>query len=29
VGQLGFGLVRTGDVDNELDAVVIVGADAS
>jgi LCP family protein required for cell wall assembly len=29
VSQLGFGLVRTGAVDNEVDAVVIVGADAS
>ncbi len=29
VGQLGFGLVRVGEVDNGYDAVVIVGADAS
>jgi len=29
VGQLGFGVVQFGSVDNEYDAVVIVGADAS
>jgi LCP family protein required for cell wall assembly len=29
VGQLGFGVVQYGTVDNEIDAVVIVGADAS
>jgi LCP family protein required for cell wall assembly len=29
VGQLGFGVVQFGSVDNEFDAVVIVGADAS
>jgi hypothetical protein len=29
IGQLGFGVVRYGTVDNEYDAVVIVGSDAS
>jgi LCP family protein required for cell wall assembly len=29
IGQLGFGVVRHGTVDNGYDAVVIVGADAS
>jgi hypothetical protein len=29
IGQLGFGVVRYGAVDNGYDAVVIVGADAS
>ena len=29
VGQIGFGVVQTGAVDNGYDAVVIVGADAS
>jgi LCP family protein required for cell wall assembly len=29
IGQLGFGVVRYGTVDNGYDAVVIVGADAS
>lgn len=29
IGQIGFGVVQTGTVDNGYDAVVIVGADAS
>lgn len=29
VGQIGFGVVQIGTVDNDYDAVVIVGADAS
>jgi LCP family protein required for cell wall assembly len=29
IGQLGFGVVRYGTVDNDYDAVVIVGSDAS
>jgi hypothetical protein len=29
VGQIGFGVVQVGTVDNGFDAVVIVGADAS
>jgi hypothetical protein len=29
VGQIGFGVVEFGTVDNGYDAVVIVGADAS
>ena len=29
IGQIGFGVVQIGTVDNGYDAVVIVGADAS